>query len=98
MQLELSVHARRAHAEILQRTSEAALLVSLEVVHGNHDVRIRYGRAYLGRWTERTSARHFTLVRTLEPVRDYNVRMCTYPVESVFHSRIKMIYGIGASS
>ena len=43
MKLELSAYACRSHTEVLQSSSEAGLLMTLEMVHRDDDVRISDG-------------------------------------------------------
>ena len=43
MKLELSAYACRSHTEVLEGAAEASLLMSLEMVHRDDDVRISDG-------------------------------------------------------
>lgn len=98
MELKLSAYTRRSHSKILEGTTESALLMAFEMSHGHHDVGISNGSADLRSRAIFASAWHFFVIGSLETVSYYHICMDADSVESVLHSGIKMVDGIGTST
>ena len=94
MKFELSADARRTHAEVLEGSAEAALLMTLEVVHGNDYIRISDCGTDLRRRTVFSTAWNFLIVSTFKTIGDDYVRMGSYPVEAILHGRVEMVHRI----
>ena len=98
MKFQLSPDTGRSHTQILQRASESALLMPLEMIHRYHYIGISYGCTYLRRRTISATARDFLIVSTFQTVSNNDIGMGSYTVESVFHSCMEMVYSIGTAT
>ena len=98
MKFQFSSHAGRTHTQVLQCSTETTLLVSLEMIHGNHDIGIRNRSSDLRRWTLRTTTWNFFIVCTLKTVCNDDISMGSNSIESILHCCAQMIYSIGSTT
>ena len=98
VQLKLASDACGAHSEIFQRTAEACLLMSLEMVHGDDDVSVCYGSPDFRGLAIFPVEGDFPVVCPLEPVRDDYIGMGGNRIETVVHGCMEMVHGVGPAS
>lgn len=98
VQFELSATTGSSHTEVFQRTAKSGLLVTLEVAHGDNDVGIDYGSAYLGSLAILSIDGYFAVVGSLEAIGNDNGALSRYGVIAILHGTLQVIYGIGTTT
>ena len=95
MLFHLAGTAAAAHADVLQGTAEARLLMALEVGQGHKHIRIHDGASDLGLLHQLTAGhRHIHLVVSLQPVGNDDLTAGGHGVKAVDHGAVHVIQRI----
>ena len=98
VQLHLAGDARAAHAEVLERAAEAGLLVALEVVHRDDDVRVGDGRSDLRRLAILAVDLDLAALGAFQAVGDDHVALGRDRVEAILHGALQVVDSVRATA
>ena len=98
MKFEFPSYTGTSHTEVFQCSAESSLFMSFKMVHRDDDIRVGNRCSDFRSLTIFSPDFYFPVLRPFKSVGNDYLALSGNRIETVFHSTLQMVYGVGPAS